>query len=475
VVIIEIMRPKRPKEARKGSPLSSSPNLDLSYILTPLPIIVKIQIITKIQPTKGAKSLKQDQILATYFIETPYPLEHAAQVLAGEQSTGTFVKVPGETDELKEKHGAKIIEIKPMESVTTPSLPGAHIPKGIVQPTFHRGEITVAFPYHNVGPSIPNLLATVAGNLYELREFSGLKLLDLQLPQGFTEKYQGPKFGIEGTRQLAGVFGRPIIGTIIKPNIGLTPAELKTIVRELALAGVDFIKDDEVNGNPPYFPLQERVKAVMEEIERAADQTGKKAMYAFNITGDIDELRRNHDLVAQAGGTCVMVSINSIGLAGVAHLRTYSDLPIHGHRNQWGAMTRCPALGMEFTAYQKLCRLAGVDHLHTNGLHNKFFESNESVVQSIKDCLSPLFGGMEVMPVLSSAQWAGVAPETYQQINSTDVIHIAGGGIMAHPDGISAGVKSMIQGWEAALQGKTVDDYAQTHPELQKAIEKFAK
>ncbi|UOF91195.1 ribulose-bisphosphate carboxylase large subunit family protein [Fodinisporobacter ferrooxydans] len=420
--------------------------------------------------------MRQDQILATYLIETPDSLEHAAQVLAGEQSTGTFVQVPGETDEIKEKYGAKILAIKELESVSSPSLPGAKLPHGENRPpVFRRGEITVAFPYHNIGPSIPNLLATVAGNLFELREFSGLRLMDLELPESFMEMYLGPQFGIQGTRQLAGVHQRPIIGTIIKPNIGLAPDELGTVVKELALAGVDFIKDDEINGNPPYAPLKERIHAVMQEIERAADRTGKKAMYAFNITGDIDELRRNHDMVQQAGGTCVMVSINSIGLAGVAYLRKYSQLPIHGHRNQWGAMTRCPALGMEFTAYQKLCRMAGVDHLHTNGLNNKFFESNESVVKSINDCLTPLFGGLQVMPVLSSGQWAGQAVETYRQIQSTDVIHIAGGGIMAHPDGVSAGVKSMIQGWEAALTNVSLEEYARTHVELKGAMEKFSK
>lgn len=420
---------------------------------------------------------KGSSVLATYVIETPYSLEYAARVMAGEQSTGTFISVPGETEEIKEKFGAKIVGIKELEPTYTPSLPGYTLPKDRDESNslFHRGEITLSFPYHNFGASIPNLLATVAGNLYELREFSGLKLIDLDLPSEFLEVYQGPQFGIEGTRKLAGVYGRPIIGTIIKPSIGLTPEELRPIVRDLCMAGLDFIKDDELNGNPPYAPLKERVKVVMEEIERVADQTGKKVMYAFNITGDIDELKRNHDLVYEAGGTCVMVSINSIGLTGVAYLRKYSELPIHGHRNQWGAMTRSPWLGMEFSAYQKLCRLAGVDHLHTNGLNNKFFESNESVLKSVKACLTPMLGGLTVMPVLSSGQWAGQAVESYQRMETVDVMNIAGGGILAHPGGTTAGVKSMLQGWEAALAGVSLEAYAQTHEELRQAMEKFGK
>lgn len=370
-----------------------------------------------------------DRLLATYYIETPHSLQHAAQVMAGEQSTGTFLKVPGETDELKEKHGAQIVEIKELEVVLEPSLPGSKPPTEH-DGKYRRGLVVLSFPYINFGPSIPNLLATVAGNLYELEEFSGLRLIDLDIPDGFRDVYPGPKFGVKGTRELTGVYDRPLIGTIIKPNIGLTPEQLRPIVRELALAGIDFIKDDEIIGNPPYAPLKDRVEAVMDEINRAADITGKKVMYAFNITDEIDNLYRNHDLVAEAGGTCVMVSINSIGFSGVAHLRKHTTLPIHGHRNQWGMWTRAPLLGMEFTAYQKLCRLVGVDHLHTNGLNNKFFESNESVAQSIKECLTPMFGDYVTMPVLSSKQWAGTAPITYEKVKTVDLINIAGGAFM---------------------------------------------
>nr|WP_239541341.1 ribulose-bisphosphate carboxylase large subunit family protein [Pullulanibacillus pueri] len=412
--------------------------------------------------------------MATYLIETPYTLEHAAAVMAGEQSTGTFVSVPGETAELKETYGAQVVSITELEPVHQPTLPGAKRLDTEQSGVYRRGEVVLSFPYHNFGPSIPNLLATVAGNLYELQEFSGLRLIDLKLPEVFMEKYLGPQFGIEGTRRLTKVYERPLIGTIIKPSIGLSLEDLRVLVLSLAQSGIDFIKDDELNANPPYAPLEARVKVVMEEIERVADKTGKKVMYAFNITGDIDELRENHDTVVKAGGNCVMVGINSIGYAGVAYLRNYSQVPIHGHRNQWGAMTRCPLLGMDFRVYQKLCRLAGVDHLHTNGINSKFYESNASVIRSVEECLTPMFGDDTVLPVLSSGQWAGSAIESYKTMKTKDLIHLAGGGIMAHPSGIEAGVNSMKQGWEAAMNGFSLEDYAKTHSELAHAIEKFS-
>ncbi|WEG11744.1 ribulose-bisphosphate carboxylase large subunit family protein [Pullulanibacillus sp. KACC 23026] len=414
------------------------------------------------------------QLAATYLVETPYSLDYAAEKIAGEQSTGTFTSVPGESQDLVKTHGARIINIKQLEPVKQPSLPGGKTPQkhdGL----YRRGEITVSFPLHNFGPSIPNLLATVAGNLFELQELTGIRLLDLNLPDEFMNVYQGPKFGIEGTRSILNVYDRPIIGTIVKPSVGLSMDELKKLVFDLAVAGLDFIKDDELNANPPYAPLKVKVPAVMEAIEAAADQTGRKIMYAFNITGDIDELKQNHDLVVKSGGTCVMVSINSVGLAGLAHLNKFSEVPIHGHRNQWGMYTRSPFLGMDFTAYQKLCRLAGADHLHVNGLNGKFYESNKSVINSIKSCLEPLLGGNQTMPVISNGQWAGTVQETFNNIKTNDVMHLAGGGILGHPDGPSAGFESMKLAWEAAKHGVDFHEFANDHPSLKRAIHKFGR
>jgi len=411
-------------------------------------------------------------IRATYLIETPYDPQYAAEVMAGEQSTGTFVPVPGESDAVRERSAARIVRVHVLDVVRTPSLPGAKLPIEH-DGSYYRCEVALDFPYHNIGPSIPNVMAAIAGNLYELQQFSGIRLIDLELPDAFGDVYKGPKFGITGTRRLTGVYERPLVGTIIKPSVGLTIEELRAAVRELATAGLDFIKDDELNASPLFAPLASKIEAVMEEIERAADLTGRKTMYAFNITGDIDQLRSNHDMVLKAGGTCVMVSIQSIGLAGLAYLNRYSNLPIHGHRNQWGMMTRCPLLGMEFPVYQKLCRLAGADHLHVNALDSKFYESNESVIRSVRAIREPLLGGYEAMPVLSSGQSAATAAATYKELGTYDLLNVAGGGIMAHPDGPAAGVTSMKQAWTAAIEGISATQYAATHPELRRALEKF--
>jgi ribulose-bisphosphate carboxylase large chain len=412
-----------------------------------------------------------DRILATYWIETPHPLEQAVEAMAGEQSCGTFVRVHGETDELRARFGARVERIRELGDADRPSLPGCKPPRGATK--YRRAEVVLSFPLENLGPSLPNLMATVAGNLFELSQFSGLKLLDLELPEAFGRAYPGPQFGVEGTRRLTGVRGRPVLGTIVKPSVGLPPEATGELVRTLADAGLDFVKDDELMADPPHSPIAERVKAVMRAVNEHADRTGKKLMYAFNITGEIDEMLRRHDLVLEAGGTCVMVSLNSAGLPAVARLRRHSRLPIHGHRNGWGLWTRCPALGMEFPAYSKFWRLAGVDHLHTNGLRNKFFESDESVIRSARSLLEPMLGGNVVMPVLSSGQWAGQAPDTYRALGTVDLMYLCGGGILAHPGGPRAGVASLRQGWEAAIEGRPLEEAAREQVELRQAMEMY--
>lgn len=415
-------------------------------------------------------------VRATYLIETPHPVERAVEVLAGEQSCGTFVRVPGETDELRARFMARVERLTLLDETDRPSLPGCRPPKDARGPVrYRRAEVVLAFPLENMGPSLPNLLSTVAGNLFELREFSGLRLVDLELPEEFAKVYPGPQFGVEGTRRLSGVYGRPLIGTIVKPSVGLAPEETARLVRTLAEAGLDFIKDDELMANPPHSPLEQRVRAVMRVIEEHADRTGKKVMYAFNITDEIEKMPRHHDTVKEAGGTCIMLSLNSVGLPGVAYVRRRSALPIHGHRNGWGMLTRYPYLGMGFRACHKFWRLAGADHLHTNGLRNKFFESDDSVVDSARACLTPMFGGYVVMPVLSSGQWAGQAPDTYRRIGSADLLYLCGGGILAHPGGIAAGVASVRQGWEAALAGRPLEEWAERHAELRQAIESYGR
>ena len=211
-----------------------------------------------------------ERITATYYIETPYSPEKAAAVLAGEQSSGTFVAVPGETEELKQRFAARVESVEVLETVNEPAIPGATSKDG----KYHRAIVKVSWSMENFGTNLPVMVSTLQGNLYEITQFTGLKLMDIELPASFGQQFQGPAFGIEGCRTLTGVQGRPMIGTIIKPSIGLTPAQTAAMVKTLAEAGIDFVKDDELLSSSANSNFNDRVDAVMNVINAHADKTG---------------------------------------------------------------------------------------------------------------------------------------------------------------------------------------------------------
>ncbi|WP_207514152.1 ribulose-bisphosphate carboxylase large subunit family protein [Longitalea luteola] len=412
-----------------------------------------------------------ERITATYYIETPLAPEQAATVLAGEQSSGTFIAVPGETEELKQRFAARVERVTPLETVSEPAMPGAASKTG----QYNRAEIQVSWSLENFGYNLPVLISTLQGNLYELRQFTGLKLMDIDLPASFAQHYKGPAFGISGCRKLTNVENRPLIGTIIKPSIGLTPEQTAEMVKTLVGAGIDFIKDDELLSSSANSRFNDRVDAIMKVINAHADATGKKVMYAFNISGEIDEMLQRYEYIVRSGGTCAMVSINSVGMAGVRKICDQRQLAIHAHRNGWGMLTRHPLLGIDFRAYQKLWRVAGVDQLHVNGIQNKFWESDDSVVASIKACLQPFYDHQSLLPVVSSGQWGGQAPETYRRTKTVDLLYMAGGGIMAHPMGAAAGVRALQQAWQAAVDGLSIEQAAATYKEFAESVKQFGK
>ena len=411
--------------------------------------------------------MNSQRIHARYWLETGDDPARAAEVIAGEQSSGTFLKLAAETPELKARSGARVESLQVLDRVAKPSLPG-----GMTADSYTQCLLELSWPLENLGPCLPTLMATVAGNLFELRQVSGLRLLDLQLPPAFAQAYPGPAFGMAGTRQLSGVAKGPLIGTIIKPSVGLNPQETAEQVQMLVDGGIDFIKDDELQADGPHCPFEERVSAVMNVVNRAADKTGRRAMVAFNITGELDQMKRRHDWVMQHQGTCVMVCLNSIGLVGMTALRKHSQLPIHGHRAGWGYLTRSPALGWDFAAWQKMWRLAGADHLHVNGLRNKFSDPDEVVVAAARSVIQPLYpdAAMQAVPVFSSAQTGLQAHDTYAALGNADLICTAGGGIFGHPNGVAAGVTALREAWEAAMQGISLADYAQSRPALRSAL-----
>ncbi|MEQ5870805.1 ribulose 1,5-bisphosphate carboxylase [Sagittula sp. NFXS13] len=408
-------------------------------------------------------------IRVTYRIECPGSVEAMAAKIASDQSTGTFTELPGETDAVRRRCAARVESVTPLPPAQTPGFPSD------APGPFNRGDVVIAYPQEAIGTDIAALMTVTVGGVYAARGLTGVRVMDFDLPQAWA-CHPGPQFGIAGSRRLMGVTEEPMIASIIKPSLGLTPEDTAQVVAELCEAGVDFIKDDEKMMNPGYAPLRARVDAIMPVIEAHAHKTGKRVIYAFGISSaDPDQMMQAHDYVADRGGQAAVININSIGPGGMSFLRKRSRLCLHAHRNGWDILTRHPALGLEFRAYQKLWRLMGVDQFQINGIAAKYWEPDESFVRSFHDVMTPIFSEADrPLPVVCSGQWGGQAVETYQRTGQTlDLMYLGGGGIHGHPMGAAAGVRAIRQAWQAAAEGETLADKAAHSPELRAALEKW--
>ena len=408
----------------------------------------------------------------TYRIETPGDPHALAAKIASDQSTGTFVALAHETESLKARAAARVLDVRDLPEQDYPSIP-QEVCSG--RP-FRRAEAVIEFPFDAVGTDLAALMTIALGGVYSIKGFSGIRVVGMKLPDAFAEAYPGPQFAIAGSRKLTGVYRRPIIGSIVKPALGLLPEQTAELVRELVQAGVDFIKDDEKLASPPYSSLEARVRAIMPIILDHEQRTGKKVMYAFGISdADPEEMQRKHDIVADTGGNAAVININSVGFGGFLYLRKRSRLVLHAHRNGWDILTRHPGLGMDFSVYQQFWRLLGVDQFQINGIGAKYWEPDESFVRSFNDLAQPIFADNDrPLPVVCSGQWGGQAPETWRRTGRTlDLMYLCGGGLVSHPGGPASGVLAVQQAWQAAVAGVSLEDYAKDHPELAQSLVKF--
>ncbi len=417
-------------------------------------------------PTAGT-----GRLIARYRIESAADPDVTAREIAGEQSTGTFVRVPGQSEAGDQRYGATVDDVQIIRRDAAPSL---------YSRTLHAGTVTVAdiqisWPAPNTS-TLSACMAAAAGNLSELASLTAVRLLDVRFPDTILATLPRPRHGIPGTRALASVADRPLFGTIVKPSVGLSSEDTARLVYDVASAGLDFIKDDELMLDPDYNPLEARTQTVERALDQAERTTGRRAIFAYNITADsTSQLLANAELVRRRGGRCVMVNLNGVGFAAVRELRAATDLAIHGHRAGWGMFTRSPAIGFSFSAYQSFWRLCGIDHLHTSGLASKFWESDDSVLDSIRAVQTRLRTDVDdrALPVLSSGQTASHVYKTAAALGNADFLLLAGGGILAHPDGPRAGVQSMHEAWSAYRSGADLVDFARTHPALGDALRAF--
>jgi 2,3-diketo-5-methylthiopentyl-1-phosphate enolase len=402
-------------------------------------------------------------VIATYYLETSVETEIVSKIsaIAVEQTTGTWVPVPEETPEMREKHVAKVVGIY--------EVPGHEfeVPYDLEARHF---VFQLAYPAVNLDAQIPLLLSTVIGNI----SMSGkLKLLDLQFPKGFLESFQGPKFGTQGIRELLNIPERPLLNNMIKPCTGYTPEVGAKLFSNAIHGGVDIVKDDELIADPPFCPREERIRLYMAEAKRYYEETGNKVLYTTNITDRADKVKDSAKRAIDAGTNALMINYLTVGISALQGLAEDPDInvPILAHLDFAGTMYESPYSGISsYLILGKLARLAGADMVVYPSPFGKFPFLKERYLQIGHNLLGKWLHFKPAFPMPGGGVMHAVVPAIIQDLGK-DCIIGAGGAIHGHPMGPIAGGKAMRQAIDATLEGISLREAGKQHPELQSAIE----
>lgn len=408
-----------------------------------------------------------ENIIATFRAESKLSLEETAVEIAAESSIGTWTKIGTMSEKIFSKLSAKIFEIKKIT---------ADGEKDKNENGINAGIIKIAYPLDLFeAGNIPQLLSSVAGNIFSMKKVENLRLENLELPEKYVKSFKGPKWGIEGIRKIAKIENRPLIGSIIKPKMGLSAKEHARVAYECFMGGVDLVKDDENLTSQSFNSFEERVKETLKLAREAEKQTGSKKICVFNVTAETSEMIKRAEFIKKSGGSCAMVDIITLGFGAVQSLRKANlGLIIHGHRAMHSAFTRNFRHGISMLVIAKLARLAGVDQLHTGTVVGKM-EGGKNDVLAINNFLLADWHGLKpVLPIASGGLHPRLVPKLMKILGNNIVINF-GGGIHGHPDGTLTGAKAARQAVEAAIKNISLGEYAKGNVELKKALEKWGK
>jgi ribulose-bisphosphate carboxylase large chain len=319
--------------------------------------------------------------------------------------------------------------------------------------------------------NMPNILSSIAGNVFGLKDLKNLRLNDVHVSEELVASFKGPKYGVAGIRKLVDVHDRPLIGTIIKPKLGLNPKDHAEVAFNAWVGGCDIVKDDENLSSQKFSPFDDRVVKTLEYRDRAEGQTGEKKIYMPNVTAETNEMMKRAQFVADQGGEYVMVDILTCGFSALQTLRNQDlDLVLHAHRAGHAAFTKNPKHGIAMRVIAKLSRIIGVDQLHVGTAVGKMAETREEVLTNCEALRGRMSGLRRVMPVASGGLHPALVPSLIGLFGIDFVIQ-AGGGIHGHKQGTVAGAKAMRQAVDATVEHIELEEYAATHSELQSALE----
>jgi 2,3-diketo-5-methylthiopentyl-1-phosphate enolase len=323
---------------------------------------------------------------------------------------------------------------------------------------------TVRFPVANVEGDIASLLTMIFGK-YSMA--GPAKVTAIRLPEGYG---QAPKFGITGVRSLLNTPTRPLVMAIFKPALGLSAADHAQILKQVAGAGLDIIKDDEILGNLDSAPTLERLKACLPVIEEAQQQQGRSLLYVINLTGKADQLLAQARQLVAAGANALLLNVLSYGFSVLEALSADPEIsaPIFAHPALAGAWCGAPDHGFSYSALLgTLFSYTGADAVLYPAHYGSLpFEAAEEF--RIRDALR----SRNVFPVPSAGIHPGVVPRAIADYGQ-DVILNAGTGIMDHPDGPAAGVRAFFEALEQVQPGRSFEMAQIAEGPLRRALEKW--
>ncbi len=340
---------------------------------------------------------------------------------------------------------------------------------------------------------IASFLTLTIGNNQGMGDVEYLKMYDFYFPPKYLRLFDGPSTTI---KDLWRVLGRPvkdggfIVGTIVKPKLGLRPKPFADACYDFWLGG-DFIKNDEPQGNQVFAPFKETIRLVADAMKRAQDKTGEAKLFSANITADdhYEMLARGEYILEMFGENADHIAFLVDGyVAGPAAVTTarrrFPNQYLHYHRAGHGAVTS-PQTQRGYTAFvlSKMSRCIGASGIHTGTMGYGKMEGEKSdtdMAYMITDNVAkgPYYeqdwlGMNPTTPIISGGMNALRIPGFFENLGHSNLIMTAGGGCYGHLDGPAAGALSMRQAENCWREGVDPLEYAKTHKELARAFESF--
>lgn len=416
--------------------------------------------------------LDEGYLLLDYRVETCDDPLKAAIHFCREQSTVLWRRVDVDED-YRPRHAALVVETKVEAELDAPSL---HVMRDSGR-KFRRVRFRIAHPVVNFGPRLPNLLTAVGGEgPFFTPSIPLVRLEDIQFPPEYLARFDGPRFGVQGLREVLNVHDRPLVGGVIKPNIGMAVEPFAELAYQALRGGADIVKDDEMLADTVYSPTVARAARVYPRALQAARDTGENKLYVVNITDEISELKELHDDVLALGGENAAIMLNAlpVGLSACRMVARHTRVPLFSHFDLIAASSRVPFHGISSLVWTRLQRLAGCDAILMPGLSDRMYVEPEDVIRDLRACLEPMGNVRPSLPFPGGSVWAGSVKRMFETFGTVDFGIMAGRGMFGHPSGPAAGARSIRQAWDCVARGGDPKECFAEYPPLAEAFAEFA-